>query len=60
MDTEVTTLLKQASLQAIEAIREPVPELSALHQARSVRFSIEALRRMANDDRGNGSFEPVR
>jgi hypothetical protein len=60
MDAELRTLLRQASAEAIAAIREADPDRAAAHQARAVIHSAEAVRRLAQaprPDQGRGSGE---
>ena len=50
MNADIASLLRRASEEAIRAIRAAKPEIAATHEARSIRFSAEALRRLANHD----------
>ena len=54
MNADIASLLRQASKEAISAIRAAKPEIAANHEALSIRFSAEALRRLANHDRCEG------
>jgi hypothetical protein len=55
MNPKIRALLRQASDEAIDAIRSLKPERAAAHQARSTELSIEAARLLAATDRPSHS-----
>ncbi len=51
MRPETVELLKQASQEAVQAIKATRPDVAAEHQAQSVRLSAKALLQLAEHDR---------